>query len=104
MAKIKVFTRQHLLKLLATVCKIVNFTGSGFICICSEELVLVLAIVAGPSVWGQFHIGIYLIGLLPGNKYVVTLVDHFSKWPEAAPLKDKTATIVALFLFETFCR
>ena len=39
-----------------------------------------------------------------GNKYVVTLVDYFSKWPEAAPLKDKTAASVALFLFETFCR
>eukprot|EP00731_Ephydatia_muelleri_P002673 Em0001g2673a len=40
---------------------------------------------------------------LKGNKYVVTLVDYFSKWPEGAPLKDKTAASVALFLFETFC-
>ena len=42
--------------------------------------------------------------LCPPQKYVVTLVDHFSKWPEAAPLKDKTAARVALLLFETFCR
>ena len=35
---------------------------------------------------------------------MVTLVDYFSKWPDAAPLKDKTAASVALFLFETFCR
>ena len=39
-----------------------------------------------------------------GNKYVVTLVDYFSKWPEAAPLKDKSAHGVALFLYECFCR
>ncbi|KAL5509260.1 hypothetical protein EMCRGX_G004598 [Ephydatia muelleri] len=63
-------------------------------------------IVPMPNVWHQ--VGIDLIGPLPttskGNKYVVTLVDYFSKWPEAAPLKDKTAASVALFLFETFCR
>ena len=33
-----------------------------------------------------------LTGPLPttvnGNKYVVTLVDYFSKWPEAVPLND----------------
>ena len=56
----------------------------------------------------SFQVGIDLIGPLPatsrGNKYVVTLVDYFSKWPEAAPLPDKTAEGVALFLFELFCR
>ena len=48
-----------------------------------------------------------LIGPLPttrGNKYVITLVDYFSKWPEAAPLQDKTAKGVALFLYDLFCR
>ena len=49
-----------------------------------------------------------MIGPLPttrrGNKFVVTLVDYFSKWPEAAPLPDKTAAGVALFLYELFCR
>ena len=54
------------------------------------------------------QVGIDLIGPLPetsrGNKYVVMLVDYFSKWPEAAPLPDKTAEGVALFLFELFCR
>ena len=48
-----------------------------------------------------------MIGPLPttkrGNKFVVTLVDYFSKWPEAAPLPDKTAVGVALFLYELFC-
>lgn len=54
------------------------------------------------------QVGIDLIGPLPlttrGNKYIVTLVDYFSKWPEAAPLPNKTAEGVALFLFDLFCR
>ena len=33
-----------------------------------------------------------------GNRYIVTLVDYFSKWPEAAPLNTKSAAGVALFL------
>ena len=39
-----------------------------------------------------------------GNKYIVTLVDYFSRWPEAAGLPDKTAQGVAMFLYELFCR
>ena len=56
----------------------------------------------------NYQVGIDLIGPLPttdrGNRYVVTLVDYFSKWPEAAPLPDKTAVGVASFLYELFCR
>ncbi|XP_064383224.1 uncharacterized protein LOC135348618 isoform X3 [Halichondria panicea] len=59
-----------------------------------------------PKVWHQ--VGIDLIGPLPitpnGSKYVVTLVDYFSKWAEAAPLPDKTAFGVAMFLYNLFCR
>ncbi len=48
------------------------------------------------------------IGPLPvtpkGNKYIVTVTDYFSKWPEAAPLIDKTAIGVANFLFKLFCQ
>ena len=73
------------------------------------------------AVWDQ--IGIDLIGIaivwkclcelllagpLPetsrGNKYIITATDYFSKWPEAGPLKDKTAIGVADFLFSLFCR
>ena len=40
------------------------------------------------------QVGINLIGPLPttaqGNKYIVTLVDYFSRWPEATGLPDKT--------------
>ena len=49
-----------------------------------------------------------LLGPLPltakGNKYIVMLLDYFSKWPEAAPLPNKTAIGVANFLYEEFCR
>ena len=34
-----------------------------------------------------------------GNRYIITLVDYFSKWPEAAALPDKKAEGVALFLY-----
>ena len=44
-----------------------------------------------------------LIGPMPetpkGNKYIVTLTDYFSKWAEAAPLKDKSAVGVAKFIY-----
>lgn len=39
-----------------------------------------------------------------GNKYIITCMDYFSKWPEAVPSKDKSATSVAIFIFETICR
>ena len=38
------------------------------------------------------------------NHYIVTLMDYFSKWPEAEPLKDKSAHGVASFLFRMICR
>lgn len=34
----------------------------------------------------------------------MTATDYFSKWPEGAPLKDKTAIGVADFFFTVFCR
>ncbi len=33
-----------------------------------------------------------------------TLMDYFSKWPEAAALPDKRAESVALFLYRMICR
>ena len=48
-------------------------------------------IVIQPKIWCQF--GIDLIGPMPktsrGSKNIVNLTDYFSKWAEAAPLKDK---------------
>ena len=49
-----------------------------------------------------------LIGPLPktsrGNKYILTVSDFFSKWPEATALPDKSAIGVAEFLYECFTR
>ncbi|KAL5468790.1 hypothetical protein EMCRGX_G029909 [Ephydatia muelleri] len=57
------------------------------------------------QVWHTIRID--LIGPLPltakGNTYIVTLLDYFSKWPEASPLPNKTAIGVANFLYEEFC-
>ena len=43
------------------------------------------------DVWNQ--IGIDIVGPLPetvrGNKYIITVTDYFSTWPEAGPLLDK---------------
>ena len=44
-----------------------------------------------------------LVGPLPetprGHKYIMTVTDYFTKWAEAAALKDKTAVSVADVLY-----
>ena len=44
-----------------------------------------------------------LVGPLPetprGHKYIMTVTDYYTKWAEAAALKDKTATSVADVLY-----
>ena len=49
-----------------------------------------------------YQVGINLVRPLPktksGNCYIITLVDYFSKWPEAEALPDKTAEGVSAFL------
>ena len=51
-----------------------------------------------------FQIGIDLVRPLPenarGNRYIITLVDYFSKWP----WPNKSANSAALFLYKMFCR
>ncbi|KRX63871.1 Retrovirus-related Pol polyprotein from transposon [Trichinella sp. T9] len=39
-----------------------------------------------------------------GNKYLLVLQDSFTKWLEALPMKDQTATTVARKLTAVFCR
>ena len=51
-------------------------------------------------------VGIDTCGPFPssakGNKYIVTVVDHFSSWPEAYAVPDKTAETIASLLIEKF--
>ena len=55
-----------------------------------------------------YQVGIDLVGPLPktqhGNRFIITLVDFFSKWPEAEALPDKSAKSVSLFLYKMMCR
>ena len=57
------------------------------------------------KVWSQ--VGMDLIGPLPeterGHKYIVAMTDYFSKFPVAAPLKNKSAAEVTKFLLSTIC-
>ena len=39
-----------------------------------------------------------------GHKYLLVLIDGFSKWIELVPTRDMTATTVAEALFKHFCR
>lgn len=40
-----------------------------------------------------------------GHKYILLVVDSFSKWPEGFPLRPKDSTEIAKVLFkEIFCR
>lgn len=51
--------------------------------------------------WCQ--VGMDLVGPLPetnkGHKYIMTITDYYTKWAEAAPIKDKTASSVADVLY-----
>lgn len=51
------------------------------------------------------HIHIDIVGLLPpsrGNRYLLTMIDRCTKWPEAVALADITAENVAQALYETW--
>ena len=51
------------------------------------------------------HINIDIVGPLPssqGHRYLLTMVDRFTRWPEAVPLKDATAHSCAQVFLATW--
>ena len=52
------------------------------------------------------QVGVDLCNLPEVNDYkrLIVLMDYFSKWSEAKPVKDKSAPTVARFLYEVMCR
>ena len=41
---------------------------------------------------------------LDGYRHLVVCIDYFTKWSEVKPIRDKTALMVATFLYELMCR
>ena len=57
-----------------------------------------------PVVAPWHHIGIDLIGPIPSsereNRYILTIMDYFTKYAHAIPLPDKSVTRVTTVLFK----
>ena len=55
-----------------------------------------------------YHIGIDFVGPISpagddGSRYIFTMSDYFTKWVDAVPTVDKSASTVAMVLFKVFC-
>ncbi|GBM06702.1 hypothetical protein AVEN_130536-1 [Araneus ventricosus] len=51
------------------------------------------------------HIHIHIVGPLPpseGQIYLLTIIDRFSRWPEAIPIPDMRAKTICRAIFDTW--
>lgn len=51
------------------------------------------------------HIHLDIVGPLPmiqSNKYYLTMIDRYTRWPEAVPLADTFANTIATAFFTTW--
>jgi hypothetical protein len=58
-----------------------------------------------PIVAPWYHVGIDLVKMTKsksGNSYILSLVDYFTKWPEAIAIPDKKAETIASSLYTFF--
>ena len=57
------------------------------------------------KMWNQIAIVIMVtLTLSPyGHKYVISMTDYFSKYPELTPLKDKSAIELSYHLYKLIC-
>jgi hypothetical protein len=58
-----------------------------------------------PIVAPWYHVGIDLVKMpksKSGNSYILSLVDYFTKWPEAIAIPDKKAETIASSLYKIF--
>jgi hypothetical protein len=56
------------------------------------------------KIWSKIGVDILQMPEAHGFKYIVTAVDYYTKWPEAAALPDKSGVSVARFLWAMHCR
>ena len=56
------------------------------------------------KIFGQIGIDLVTMVESQGYKYILTVCDFFTKWPELVPIKDKKATTIAKELYLIFTR
>ena len=56
------------------------------------------------EVMQQIEINICNLPKVNDLKHLVIYIDYFSKWSEAKPIKDKSVSTIAQFLYEVICR